>query len=431
MADVEEANRQWLDETENDLESKSRSKPSSQRGKPGAKMKDTMVSDMDRFREAMAQLTDKVTGSMFRREPLGTHSKRLKVEKIDSETGATYAMRAHTPGTPEYETRQKKLEAHMDNLMTKQRLRTTAPQRRFSGGVGGAPRFDLPANHKPVMPYRKQVQKPKLAHDIVGKVPIVRRMVKLSHEEELILDASLSFITALKVGLFRNSDQLSKSQKRALQSWLDLLRISLPPEWALHELIMDLDNNLDFISQKEQNLLKFLRTRELPRQQWSRSCTKEGRLPQNGFNCGFWKLLHVASVGIAEHRGGINLVDAHLVSKEVRVFSPLDAADAMKEFIANFFPCGACRAHFIAAYDECSNRRCVRLSQETDDASFADWQEVSKWLWEFHNDVVREKERNDLKNSSDVKLLANIASLFLAECTTFPRAEHKTRLIYS
>jgi Erv1 / Alr family len=389
-------------------------------------MKDSMVSDMDRFREAMAQLTNK--HRVGRREPLGTHTNILKAAKIDSETGATYTMRAHTPGTPEYEVRQKNVKAHMDNLMRKQRLRSTAPQKMFSGGAGGAARFDLPANHKPVMPYTKQVQKAKLVHNIVGKVPIVRRMVKLSHEEELILDASLSFITALKVGLFQNADPLSKSKKKAFQTWLDLLRITLPPEWALHELIMDLDNNLDFISQKEQNLLKFLRKHELPRQQWSRSCTKNGRIPQNGFNCGFWKLLHVASVGIAEHRGGLNLVDANLVSKEVRLFSPNEAADAMKEYIANFFPCGPCRDHFVAAYDECRNRRCVRLSHETEDASFADWQELSKYLWEFHNDVVC--ATNYLGNSVDVEVLANVSSLHHTECATFQR-EHKTRLIYS
>ncbi|CAB9528222.1 Protein disulfide-isomerase A6 [Seminavis robusta] len=367
----------------------------------GAIEKLNHASDMDRFREAMMKRQSQKISSVFRRESPGAAASRLKEEKIDRTTGATHAMKAHTPGTPEYELRQKKMEAHMNTVMKQKRLRTTAPaMRTFSAGAGGVSRIELPRNHKPLMPYKKEVRKQKLVHEMAGKVPIVRRMVKLSHEEALILDASLSFHNALKTGLFSDDNPLSKHKKRAFQTWLDLLRISLPPEWGLHEMIMDLDNNIDFISQSDKNLHRFLKKHALPRHEWSRGCTKNGHDKRNGFNCGFWKLLHVASVGIAEHRGGINLIEANLVSHEARVFSPLEAADAMKEFIANFFPCQSCRSHFVADYDECSNRRCVRLTDSTEDASFADWQELSKWLWEVHNSVnirlynERNKERH-------------------------------------
>jgi hypothetical protein len=48
------------------------------------------------------------------------------------------------------------------------------------------------------------------------------------------------------------------------------------------------------------------------------------------------------------------------------VFSPADAAATIREYIANFFGCKECRDHFLSQYDQCSFRRCDRL---TDDAN--------------------------------------------------------------
>jgi len=94
------------------------------------------------------------------------------------------------------------------------------------------------------------------------------------------------------------------------------------------------------------------------------------------------------SMAIAEHRGGQDLVDTGLVKSSTRVFSPLDAADTLREYMIFFFPCTECASHFVAQYDDCDrNRRCSRLTSESSTATDADWKELGKWLWEFHNDV--------------------------------------------
>jgi len=170
---------------------------------------------------------------------------------------------------------------------------------------------------------------------------------------------------------------------------------------------MDLDNNIDLVSLRHENLEKFLKKHDLPRKKWSHSCSYDGQ--QRSFNCGFWKLMHVVTVGIAEHRGGLNLVEGDVVSKHVRIFSPSEAADVMKDFIAQFFPCAPCRDHFVAQYDQCSNRRCVRLTDETEEASNADWMELAKWLWEVHNDVnvrlLGERSRKKVTVHDEVRVL--------------------------
>lgn len=350
----------------------------------GASMTKEMISDMERYKEEMKKHHEGQKGVFRRQEPLGVQGAKLKAEKIDTLTGATSAMLAHKPNTKEYIQRKEAIQLHHEQLMKKKNLRTTVPAPKvYSAGAGGASLIkDLPANHKPVLPYKKQIQSQKLSHKVAGKVPLLKHFVVLSPEEELILDASLSFTMALKTGLFTSDAPLSHTEKKAFQGWLDLLRVSLPPEWGLHETIQDLDNNMDYIALSSDNLNTFLSKHKLPRKEWSHSCTSGPSGAQNAFNCGFWKLLHCVSVGVAEHQGGLNLIEGHLVSQEARVFSPNEAAEVMKDFISNFFPCTECINHFVAQYDQCSFRRCVRLTDETEYATFADWQELSKWLWE-------------------------------------------------
>jgi len=195
--------------------------------RPGAAMKADVASDMNRFKEALLQGKTSGWQNFFGKESLGDVVDLAK--KMN--TGGSMAMKAHTPGTPEYEARQKKMNVHLEKLMKKKGLRTAAPEKTtpkvFSAGAGGVSKFEIPRGHKPVLPYKKEVQPHKLVHKIVDKIPIVKRLARLSKEEELILDASLSFVASLKLGLFSSSDQLTKAKKAALQSWLDLLRVAL------------------------------------------------------------------------------------------------------------------------------------------------------------------------------------------------------------
>ena len=109
---------------------------------------------------------------------------------------------------------------------------------------------------------------------------------------------------------------------------------------------------------------------------------------RNSWSCGFWKLLHIVTVGGAEHRGGINLVQNGSVPKETKTFSPLEVADTIRQYVEFFFLCSECSENFIHNYDKCeNNRRCDRLAAEGASSSDDDWKELANWLWETHNEI--------------------------------------------
>ena len=379
LEEVEEANKDWEDmkKGKNAIEIDTLPKlkmlgPGGVKEGAGAQMKVGETSGMDRFRSAIAKQRDGLQND-YLDDGEGKETSGI------AEDGGSIAMKAHKPGTLEFAARKKMVQDHIDSLMKQKGLRTAFPvkEKVFSGGAGGASRIDIP--------FKKVIQKPKALHRVIEKIPFAKRMVALSNEESLILDATLSYVWALKMGVFSDKNALSDTKKEALQGWLDLSLVSLPPEWGIHELIMELDKEIDVVSESLANLQKVLKRHEVSRKEWSHSCTSDKA--QNGFNCGFWKLLHVMTIGIAEHRGGLNLVEGGLVSGQARNFSPAEAAEAMKEFIKNFFPCKPCSEHFVAQYNECINQRCVRLSDNSLTATNPDWMELSKWLWEVHNDV--------------------------------------------
>ena len=174
-----------------------------------------------------------------------------------------------------------------------------------------------------------------------------------------------------------------------LLDWFDLLSVSLPPEIGLHELIDTLKHNVDEISERQENLKLLIDKHPLPEKDWSLSCRK-GMKP---FFCGFWKLLHIMSVGFAEQAGGLALRES---SPSIRIFSAKQAANVVREYIALFFPCTECSKYFVAKYDDCSFQRCHRLSDKTVDASGESWQECPLWLWEVHNDVSSYKLKKEV-----------------------------------
>lgn len=203
----------------------------------------------------------------------------------------------------------------------------------------------------------------------------------LYQAEETLIDAALSFTRGLSAGVFRTNEALTYKKKAALLDWFELLSVSLPPEIGLHELIDTLKQGIDEISQKHENLKLVVGKHQMPEQNWQ-SCAKSTK----PFFCGFWKLLHIMSVGFAEQAGGLALRDA---SPSIRVFSAKQAADVVREYMTHFFPCTHCVQRFVAKYDDCSYQRCHRLSDATDDATAESWQEFPLWLWEVHNDVSK------------------------------------------
>jgi hypothetical protein len=314
--------------------------------------------DMDKWKQFIADSKKK-----FEKRKALLRKAKAKM----AEPGATKIMKANTPGTTEYSERVNSLLKKINSLRKK---RGVPP---LNTAV------EIATKAKKVL--KKDIKEPRFAE----KVPVIKRLVKLTSEEENILDASLSFIGGLKYGLFMTNDALTAKQKSALQAWLDLLSVSLPPEWGLHALIDELNDNIDRVAQGNENLLKILHKHPIPRDIFSASCRKHGS--PHGFSCGLWKLFHTATVGITEHRGGLNLRESGVVATDTRIFSPADAAHAIREYIAHFFGCKECSNHFIAQYDQCSFRRCDRLTSDALSSTPDDWKQLPLWLWEVHNDV--------------------------------------------
>ncbi|KAL7550592.1 hypothetical protein ACHAWF_013812 [Thalassiosira exigua] len=241
-------------------------------------------------------------------------------------------------------------------------------------------------NAKPNRPdLRPEAQRKTVGEKVMRKIPIVKRAFQRSKGEETLNDAALSFARGLLMGAFKTNAALDYKRKAALTDWLDLLRVSIPPEVGLHRLLDTLRYSIDSVSERRENLVAVVEEHPLPDREWSQSCKKGSR--GGGFFCGFWKLLHVMSVGFAEQGGGLALRDS---SPNIRVFSPKEAGDVVREYMAYFFNCDKCSKRFIAQYDDCSFQRCTRLTDETD-ISAESWQEFPLWLWQVHNDISRSK----------------------------------------
>jgi len=336
--------------------------------------------EMDKWKEIMRQRVEE--RQQFRRERRGFGRRgqfnkysTVELKKGQISEGATDTMRAHMPGTQEFEARRQEIRKRVERVRNKHMRK-----RRHSDSSAGESSVGYPGRLGR-LPYKKEVTKPR----VVERLPVIKRFTHMSYEEELILDASLSFLQGLKFGIFTSNRPLTTEKRRALRDWLDLMAVSLPPEWGLHDIIDDLRDNFEHVSQSDKNMENVLLRHPPPRITWSKSCSKTAG---GGFTCGFWKLLHIMAIGVAEHKGGQNLKDAKLIRPNAKVFSPLEAADTLRLYIGNFFTCDECKRHFIKQYDNCDrNRRCDRLIDDESSATDADWKELSKWLWEFHNEV--------------------------------------------
>lgn len=246
-------------------------------------------------------------------------------------------------------------------------------------------------------------KKPSVPKKILSSVPIVKRAFKPKPEEDLYGDAALSFVTGLKMGVYTDGRPLDQKRQEALVDWLELLSISLPPELGLHALIDDLLSNMSYISQGREKLYEQLDKYPLANKYWSDSCSK-GRKGQ-GQNCGLWKLLHIVTIGFAEHRGGLEQQDGSYVDVPMTsgpTFTPNQGAAIIREYIALFFGCDVCKNNFLSKYDDCvSFGRCDRMPVDAriDEVEDEDWKELPLWLWEFHNHIaariVQVKARRD------------------------------------
>mmetsp|Transcript_3584 Transcript_3584/g.8178 ORF Transcript_3584/g.8178 Transcript_3584/m.8178 type:complete len:833 (+) Transcript_3584:95-2593(+) len=349
--------------------------------------------ELDRFRGSLLEKLNDYDRKQKRNGFFGLFFGGKKANTVgrNAESDAlTNIMRVNTPGTEEFIARRKSLNERIQKARKRWRNRISINDSMTIG----------------MLPYHKDVRG--------RRRPLFRSYAHLSEEEGLILDVTHAFAMGLKYGLFLKNNQLDLSELNAFRDYLDLLSVSLPSEWRLHKLILDLRQNYVKVGKGRSNLLDVLDKYQI-QEGWSKYCTN-GR-----FTCGFWRLLHTSTIGVAENRGGLNLIESGLIRQSARTFSPLEAADAIRNYIDHFFTCGPCRKEFIANYDACeNNRRCDRLTEELEKASVADWKELPTWLWEVHNEVsvrvvktraskmnigLPTKDRHELSATEQLKVL--------------------------
>eukprot|EP00978_Attheya_sp_CCMP212_P024006 scaffold74702_cov53-Attheya_sp.AAC.2 len=211
---------------------------------------------------------------------------------------------------------------------------------------------------------------------LASKRRVFRR--KKSPEQVLYVDASLAMVNGLLEGLFLGMDGRADAKRKSIFiDWLDLLSMTLPPDWAIHALVDDLRLNVDFVSEGIKNFISTIEKHHAPKATWSKGC---------GLTCGTWKLFHVISIGLAEHRGGLNLVEAGAVPAGTRTFSPKQAANVFREYMAQIYFCADCRKHFLMDYDQCMYNSCS-LKDDDELETPEDWKEFALWLWRVHNGV--------------------------------------------
>jgi Thioredoxin len=313
----------------------------------------------------------------------------LRPEDKPAPAGETDTMKAHRKGTQEFEDRKALILAEIERvkgLKVRQEVeRKWAEIMKAQGEKGRAP-------------YKKVVAKPRL----VERLPIVKRLVtRMGEEEALMLDTSLSFLHGLRMGVYKEPGPLTQRKKETLRDWLDLMSIALPQEWGLQTAIDDLSDNIELISQDQKSLERILFRHKLHRVTWSDSCTPKKDdigISGGGFTCGFWKLLHTMTIGIAEHRGGQvrglrwflssgdsiriarfsfshfysvvhllfyvyrhtsssatqMLIDSGIVSPKTRTFTPLEAANTLRRYMDHFYICSECSRNFIAENIDCA-----------------------------------------------------------------------------
>ena len=231
-----------------------------------------------------------------------------------------------------------------------------------------------------------------------GSDGAIKTTIRSKHD--IYQDAHLAFDFSLRNGIFTSNDNLSNTTKEALQSWLDLLRQSLPPVWKIHRVIHALLDDFELATSNETQWLHIMdRFPAPPTKMWSDSCTKG--VPGMGYTCGLWGLFHITTVGVVEW----NMM---LGDEQVEIaLSLVHAANVLRGFIANFFGCEVCRTNFLASFDDCAFERCNRLTE--DDLDYEHWIQLPLWLHDLHNGVnvrlareAAERERSDLSHVDEL-----------------------------
>jgi transposase len=265
-----------------------------------------------------------------------------------------------------------------------------------------------------MLEYQKNnVNDPKKMH--IGESDHMREILHPhSNLADVYSDAMESFLRSIhsnvKQGSNGDVDPWAFDRLTTFREWLDLMHWSLPTRdmALLHNVINDMRNNFKFIEISPKEVTKILKSHDYFRhkRKWSSSCASAN--PEDeGFSCGFWKLLHIMSVGVMEQHGAVmGDLDRTLVGHTVGV-----VRDFVQEF--GFANNEEARKEIVAAYSDCqADDLCrkevglekkgllARFRKKIPVATDPSWRGCAIWLWRAHQ-AYRTKRLGQSKKGYD------------------------------
>ena len=252
--------------------------------------------------------------------------------------------------------------------------------------------YQEPANMTEITIPKPVVNTQKL-RDHFKRTPKTSPIVFMDHtQQEIYNDAHLSFDFALKTAIFMRNEPLNPLPKMHFNDMLRVLQNGLPPSMSLQPLLTELLDEFEFVARSDENLQQVLQRHPAPALEWSPSCLKHDA----GYTCGLWQLFHIMSIGIVEWNQAVPIA-----SSEDLVLPPMVVADALRNYISDYFGCDDCRTHFLKEYEACDHDRCNRLMDHRTGGTRSDWIELPLWLYETHNGVNARLRKERIADYND------------------------------
>jgi hypothetical protein len=209
-------------------------------------------------------------------------------------------------------------------------------------------------------------------------------------KQETYEDAHRSLVFALRNSIYASNDALSSTRRSTFKEFLQLLQKTAPGSASFQPLLKVLLKDFNKIASTDVELNRILDENPLPTTTtttttttsssdtttWSPACMQHG----SGYTCGLWQLFHIITIGLVEW----NVLSS---MEESQMVVPHQAAETIRNFVAEFFQCEECKVHFLNEYDSCGHDRCNRLPHDNTDKDKSDWIQFPLWFYETHNGV--------------------------------------------
>lgn len=218
----------------------------------------------------------------------------------------------------------------------------------------------------------------------------------LSQSEQVFHDATSSFLATMASSIYSKhppGSSLPLKDSQIFEEFLDLLRWAYPPETKVHTVATELKQDFLSITLKEEGLQHVLSRHNPEGVTWSERCSGDStgaNSHDDPYSCGFWSLLHVISIGVAERHTSV-------VGDVTRV-SVQHAGQSIRSFIDAFFiGCDSCKKSWIELYDEAccglhNSDHSLALGNQLTGTN-EEWKQLAIWIWEVHNEINARRQR--------------------------------------